>query len=286
MKPYEEHRALSAHVRINAGLHPPEFLKTPAIPEGAIPNVPEDLQRSIEQLRQNAAALEAHNRELEEYAHVVAHEMKDPLAVIVMSSDLINSTPAMAREELAEYILEIKSTAYEMNRMVDNLLLFAEVRKVEAVVGRIRMAPVVDKVRDRLSYMIKEREAQLELPIAWPDAIGYGPWIEEVWANYLSNALKYAGQPPRVELGASAQSDGMVRFWTRDNGQGIPSAVRPNLFTAFNPGSQIRTLRHGLGLSIVRNIVEKLGGQVGVESELGEGSLFYFTLPADPSYTN
>jgi len=95
----------------------------------------------------------------------------------------------------------------------------------------------------------------------------------------MSNAIKYGGQPPRVELGADWQSDGTVRFWVRDNGQGIAPEDQARLFTPFTRLDQVRARGHGLGLSIVRRIVEKLGGQVGVESGIDQGSLFYFTLP-------
>jgi len=73
----------------------------------------------------------------------------------------------------------------------------------------------------------------------------------------------------------------MVRFWVRDNGQGIPPQEVGRLFTPFTRLGQVRAKGHGLGLSIVRRIVEKLGGQVGLESELGKGSTFFFTLPAE-----
>jgi len=104
--------------------------------------------------------------------------------------------------------------------------------------------------------------------------------VEEVWVNYLSNALKYGGQPPRVELGAE-QKDEMVKFWMRDNGNGIAPEEQARLFTLFTR-LEVRAKGHGLGLSIVQRIVEKLGGQVGVESDgvPGHGSLFCFTLPA------
>ena len=128
------------------------------------------------------------------------------------------------------------------------------------------------------------QQAQLILPQVWPDAGGYGPWIEEVWTNLRSNALKYGGRPPCVELGVSGSSDGMLRFWTRDNGPGIPSEACASLFAQGNPLSQRGRMGDGLGLPIVHNIVNKLGGQVGVESEEGQGSLFFFTLPAAVSY--
>jgi signal transduction histidine kinase len=109
--------------------------------------------------------------------------------------------------------------------------------------------------------------------------LGYAPWIEEVWVNYLSNAIKYGGRPPRVELGAETQPGGLVRFWVRDNGPGIAPEAQVRLFVPFTRLDQVRAKGHGLGLSIVRRIVEKLGGQVGVISTPGQGSVFSFTLP-------
>jgi signal transduction histidine kinase len=145
------------------------------------------------------------------------------------------------------------------------------------------MARIVTKVKDRLGYMIKENGAKIDFPEVWPDSIGYGPWIEEVWANYISNAIKHGGRPPCIELGAATQQDGMVRFWIRDNGPGLPFDDQAHLFTPLGQISRIHKMGHGLGLSIVLHIVEKLGGQVGVESELGKGCLFFFTLPIGTS---
>jgi two-component system sensor histidine kinase/response regulator len=119
------------------------------------------------------------------------------------------------------------------------------------------------------------------VPDTWPAALGYGLWVEQVWVNYISNAIKYGGRPPRVELGAEAQPDGMVRFWVRDNGSGLMPEARARLFVPFTQPAHLHGKGHGLGLSIVRRIVDRLGGQVGVESEgvPGRGSVFSFTLP-------
>jgi two-component system, sensor histidine kinase and response regulator len=109
-----------------------------------------------------------------------------------------------------------------------------------------------------------------------------------VWVNYLSNAMKYGGRPPCLELGGEllpnvAGSDitsRLARFWVRDNGRGLTLQERARLFTPFERLSQANIGGHGLGLSIVKRIAEKLGGTVSVESEVGQGSTFYFTLPA------
>ncbi|HET9907747.1 MAG TPA: HAMP domain-containing sensor histidine kinase [Anaerolineales bacterium] len=245
----------------------------------------DDLQRSNVQLREHINALSTRNKELEDYAHMVAHDLKEPLTVLILTADLIKDVPDLTGEELSEWLLQIRSTAYEMKSIVKNLLFFAEVSKVEAPRGSVHMSQVVANVKSRLSHMIQEKQAQLILPEVWPDAFGYGPWIEEVWANFLSNALKYGGRPPRVELGASTSPGGMLRFWMRDNGPGIPPEARTRLFIRSNQINRINTLGHGLGLSIVGTIIKKLGGQVGVESEVGKGSLFFFTLPAGISST-
>ena len=103
-----------------------------------------------------------------------------------------------------------------------------------------------------------------------------------MWVNYLSNALTYGGTPlatPRIELGAALQPDGMVCYWVHDHGPGITPETQSRLFAPFTHLNQVRPRGHGLGLSIVRRIVEKLGGQAGLTSQVGEGSTFYFTLP-------
>ena len=260
-----------------------ELAEAPMMSEGARRDSSGDLQRSHEQLRELLSDLRTRNMELEAYDHMLAHDLKDPLTILIAAADLITDVPDLTRQELKECMQQIRFTAYEMNSIINSLLLFAEVSKAEVPVEPVNMAKVVTNVRNRLGTMIKENQAKISIPRAWPRAIGYGPWLEEVWANYISNALKHGGQPPYIELGASAQPDSMVRFWTRDNGPGLPPKELVRLFKPFNQIGSVRNLGHGLGLSIVYQIVEKLGGQVGVESELGKGSLFFFTLPSSSS---
>jgi signal transduction histidine kinase len=171
---------------------------------------------------------------------------------------------------------------YKMTNIIDELLLLSSVRKEEVEPEPVEMADIVDEVQSRLAYMIRDSEVEFVVPEpeAWPTALGYGPWIEEVWTNYVSNAIKYGGQPPRVELGASDHDD-MVQFWVKDNGEGLTPQEQENLFIPFTRLNQVSTEGHGLGLSIVQRIVKKLGGRVGVESEgiPGQGCIFSFYLP-------
>jgi signal transduction histidine kinase len=168
-----------------------------------------------------------------------------------------------------------------MSEIIDGLLLLAGVRKMDVKMEPLDMPSIVAEAQRNLASMTAEYQAEMVVPDTWPAALGYGPWVEEVWVNYISNAIKYGGRPPRVELGAEAQPDGMVRFWVWDNGSGLMPEVRARLFVPFTQLSHLHGKGHGLGLSIVQRIVDRLGGHVGVESASvpGRGSVFSFTLP-------
>ncbi len=253
----------------------------------------EQAQLEIEQRRAAEKALlaytrdlEASNAELDSFSHTVAHDLKNPLTVLIGTSKLLERRfHRLAPEVVKERLGIINRVANKLTSIVDELLLLASVRRMEDVQGGVlEMGTLVSDVQMRLGDLIANAQAELVIPDSWPVVVGYGPWVEEVWANYISNALKYGGRaeagiPPRVEVGFDLPQDGSpVRFWVQDNGAGLSEDQKARLFTQFERLGQLRIEGHGLGLSIVRRIVEKLGGEVGVESELGQGSRFYFTL--------
>ena len=105
-----------------------ELGKTLGIPESGMRDALYNIQISQEQLREHAASLQAHNAELEAYTHTVAHNLKNPLAALVITSDLITDVPDLTCEEVREYLEQIRSIAYEMDSIIDNLLLLSEAR--------------------------------------------------------------------------------------------------------------------------------------------------------------
>jgi PAS domain S-box-containing protein len=239
-----------------------------------------DNARLVEALRQHTEELKARNEELDAYAHTVAHDLKNPLALVIgFAQALAESHTILSPQDLRQYLLKISENGQKLRNIIDELLLLASVRKTEIELKPLDMASIVAAAQERLSYQIQEHQAEIILPQTWPVALGHAAWIEEAWVNYLSNAIKYGGQPPRVELGASIERNGSVRFWIRDNGPGIRPEDQARLFTPFTQLHQVRAQGHGLGLSIVRRIVGKLNGQVSVESQVGQGSVFSFTLP-------
>jgi len=239
--------------------------------------------QDMQELRRLSEELATHNEELEAFAHTVAHDLQNPLALIIGYAEALgNYYATMSEKEILEGLKIIERTGRKMSRTIDELLLLAKVRKEEVALEVLDMAAIVAEAQDRLSPLMRKHQAEVTSPESWPEALGYAPWVEEVWVNYLSNAIQYGGRPPQIELGAKVQPDGMVRFWVQDNGAGIAPEDRERLFRPFTrlKEGRRRTKGHGLGLSIAQRIVEKLGGEVGVKSEVGRGSLFYFTLPS------
>ncbi len=231
---------------------------------------------------EQAHSLEARNRELAAYDHTVAHNLKDPLSVILATTDAIFHITDLTPEELRAYLMQIHATAQAMDEMIDNMLLLSELGEVEPPVGLLNMAEIVSRVRLRSVRLVEQHRARIHYPEAWPLAKGYAPWVEEVWANLISNAIKYGGRPPELELGASLRRDATAMFWVRDNGAGLSAEAQGALFRPFAQFGPDRSAGHGLGLVIAKRIVERLGGRIGVESQVGRGSRFFFTLPAHP----
>lgn len=240
-----------------------------------------------EALRERTLELEARNAELDAFAHTVAHDLKTPLTAVVGFSDLAQRRAAtMTPEILTETLNVISQNGRRMANIINSLLLLASVRKMEDIpTDVLNMTAIVASAIDRLSDMVAEYQAELIVPDVWPEAYGYGPWIEEVWVNYLSNAMKYGETPPRLELGAATLSPRTARFWVQDNGEGLSPEQKSKLFIAFTRLQQTSVEGHGLGLSIVHRIITRLNGEVGVESTVGKGSRFHFTLPCPLSDT-
>jgi signal transduction histidine kinase len=185
---------------------------------------------------------------------------------------------------LLQHVVELDKNATRLNNIVDELLVLAGVGRQTVPLKPVEMEAVVQESLGRVENLVQKTKAQVERPSAWPTALGHGPWIAEIWTNYISNAMKYGGTPPSIWLGADAMPERKcVRFWVQDNGPGLTAEQQTQLFKQFSRVSETRVSGHGLGLSIVRRIVEKLGGSAGVDSTVGAGSRFWFELPASPS---
>jgi len=252
----------------------------------ALRRLQQQLEAANTALNQQNKVLQAQNEELDAFAHTVAHDLKNPLGMIIGYGDILSDYTCNLDEQGEECVIQLQQAATKMNDILDALLLLASVRKRQEIPQQpLEMGAIVEEALSRLKNEIADQRAEITLPESWPNASGYAPWIEEVWFNYLSNGLKYGGDPandlpPHITLGYSHEEDGWLRFWVQDNGPGLIEAEQTRLFTPFERPEQAQTGGYGLGLSIVRRIVKRLGGRVGVISAPGEGSTFYFELPA------
>ncbi len=245
--------------------------------------------RLYEAEHQRVMELQESNEALNAFARTVAHDLKNPLGLIVGYADLISGrgrndlNPEDFKTETLKDLDIITNQGLKMSSIIDSLLMLASLRKKQDIpITAVNMTQVVEDVLMRLSWQIKENRAEIILPEMWPIVLGFEPWIEEIWANYISNAIKYGGQPPRIQLGAEEVEDGYC-FYVRDNGAGLTTAQQAQLFKEFSRlVKHHQTEGHGLGLSIVEYIARRLEGRVGIESEPGAGSKFYFVLPAAP----
>jgi len=251
-----------------------------------------DRVRAQNVLHEQKVELEARNEELNAFAYTVAHDLRGPLGLIIGYARLVEEDlRAGLGETLQKSIEVILQQGAKMDNIIEALLLLAGVRNSNVKAEPLDMQQIVSEALGRLQAMIQESQADVVLPAAWPEAVGYPLWVEEIWVNYLSNAIKYGGEPPRLELGAtlvtgngsdpSGAGGKMIRFWIKDNGVGVTPEERTRLFTPFTRLHQDRAPGHGLGLSIVKRIVKRLGGWVEVSSDgiPGRGSTFSFTLP-------
>ena len=233
-------------------------------------------------LRQQAErALLKRNAELDAFAYTLAHDLNVSLSILVgFSEQLAEDADGLSPAVTHAHLVTMAHTARRMSNIINELLLFASMRKEEVTLEAINTGRIVTEALKRLRHTVAEQRAEIVLPDSFPTALGHAAAIEEVWFNYLSNALKYGGQPPRLQIGGLQQADGYIKFWVKDNGRGLTSEQQARIFAP--PANRDRPFikGHGLGLSIVKPIVEKLGGQVGIESEVGLGSTFSFTLRA------
>ncbi len=245
-------------------------------------NVHMDILR--QQLHEEIAQREVLIDELNAFSYTVAHDLKSPLNVIAGFTEIL--TEAIDKQpdldpDIPKSLEMINKTTRKMDAIIEDLMLLGGVRDREHVtLYPIDMALIIREVEARLSVTLEDSNVTLIKPNFWLRGVGYGPWIEAIWVNYISNAIKYGGKPPVVELGAEYVNNAMVKYWVKDNGSGILEADQTRLFTQFTRLTSNLTKGHGIGLSIVKRIAERLGGEVGVENLPDGGSQFFFTLPA------
>jgi two-component system, sensor histidine kinase and response regulator len=230
-------------------------------------------------LAQRHRELEERNEELDAFSHMVAHDLRNALSRVLNFAELLLETAsetwtAQDRRDLEK----IRDSALRMHDVIESMLLLARMSRESVTIKPLPMDRIIARVLQDLDLQIGQSSAEISVPSEWPLARGYAPWVERIWFNYISNGIKYAGDPPRLALGADLDDEGMVRFWIRDNGPGLSDAAIAKVFQPFVRGQSNRE-GFGIGLAIVHRIVNRLGGMIGARNLEHGGCEFSFALP-------
>ncbi|HSH05565.1 MAG TPA: hybrid sensor histidine kinase/response regulator [Anaerolineae bacterium] len=225
-----------------------------------------------------AQELQLRNDALDSFASMVAHDLKNPLSTAIGFIEYIQDNKSdLPLDQLEIYHQSILNCLDKSVQIVDSLLLFARIPNAPLHSTPIDTQILFQVLQIRLNPLIETYQATINWPTSTPLATGHADWVEEVWFNYLSNAIKYGGTPPIITIETDYTDNGYVRFSIKDNGLGLPPHTEQEVFkplTRFSAQSD----GHGLGLSIVQRIITRLGGTVGVNNS-PLGCTFWFTLP-------
>jgi DNA-binding response OmpR family regulator len=272
----------TAHKVEGFGLGAVDYITKPIQREELLVRIRHHLQldRLQRELMSKSQDLALKNAELEAYGRTIAHSLKTPLAAANRFLEILHKFKSENLSEEQRHLVQQAFAALAMTgEVVDALLLLSTVAQQSVDSQPLDMGRLVGQALNQLADLQARVHAAVQLPAAWPRASGYAPWVGEVWLNLLSNALKYGGSPPRIELGGTPDGS-HVRFWVRDNGKPLSEEERKRVFVPFTRLQQERAAGHGLGLTTVQRIVAKLGGVVWAAAQPRGGNEFGFTLPA------
>lgn len=233
-----------------------------------------DLERS---LRRKNEQLETINVELERFGYMIAHDLKSPLINIHALIHLIKKElPQEKSERLDEYILAVQNSLEAMTSMISGVSAYTKAGTTD----KVEEAVDLNKIMEEVTHLIRvPKGGSLEVTGPLPTIIGNKTKVLQVFMNLICNAFKYNDkEAARVEVQASVNGNS-CQISVADNGPGVPTELRRRIFRLFDKGNSLRKDSQGIGLSIVKKIVEERGGRIAVgESAMG-GAAFSFTWP-------
>lgn len=256
-----------------------ERLKQTLVSRDALRQEVDERKKAEKELEHALAQLNRSNKELEQFAYIASHDLQEPLRMVSSFVQLLGDRYRDKLDEKAnKYIHYAVDGASRMQILIQELLAFSRVSTRGCDFERIYTLKLLAQAEDNLRVAIDEAAARIShdrLPMIYGDKTQ----LIQVFQNLIANAIKFRkAEPPKIHVGAEKQGD-MWRFSVQDNGIGIDRQYADKIFVIFQrlhtreeyPGT-------GIGLSLCKRIIERHGGTIWFESELGKGSTFYFTL--------
>jgi chemotaxis family two-component system sensor kinase Cph1 len=239
------------------------------------------IARNITELKKTGDELKLKNADMEQFIYTVSHDLRSPLVTVkTFLGFLENDMAADDPERVSQDLAYIHGAADKMELLLNELLELSRLDRVEAPAVRISLIGMVDEVLGALAGVINERKVRIHRPEIDLELFGDRQRMCRIWQNLIENAIKYGciGDDPLIELGVQ-QVNGVTVFFVKDNGVGIAPEYRKKIFEMFEKLDQ-KSPGAGLGLSMVKRIVDKCGGKIWIESDgVGNGACFFFTLP-------
>ncbi|MFA5500984.1 MAG: PocR ligand-binding domain-containing protein, partial [Candidatus Omnitrophota bacterium] len=234
-------------------------------------------------LRESEKRLMRTNENLEQFAYVASHDLQEPLRIMGNYSQLLEKRYKNKLDQDADvFIGYIVSSAKHMQKLITDLLTYSRIGKLDESVNKVDCNSILGKVIISLTPLIEDARAIIthdHLPVSLCNETTF----VQLFQNLITNAIKFRkeSEQPRIHIGAKMHNDEWL-FSVRDNGIGIDDKYKDKIFMIFQrlhgrdkyPGT-------GIGLSICKKIVEGYGGRIWMESKVGDGSVFYFTIPVN-----
>lgn len=234
------------------------------------------------ELEESFTEIEQKSNDLENLLLLISHNLKSPIVSIQGFTNLLLENQAtLPPAELRHYLERIQKNNTRLEKMVHDLLEFAKFNKRDTEFVPVSLDDVLQNIHIEYHLQLKEKNIRLKIPKQMPEVVGDREGLITVFANLVDNAMKYMGDTSQavIEIGWEEQKRFFV-FWVKDNGAGIEESFQEQVFQLFERAGVAKEIEGtGVGLAIVKRIVENQGGCVRMSSQKGKGTTVYFSLP-------
>ena len=221
------------------------------------------------------------NRELESFLYSITHDLKAPvISLYGMAAMLQKKCGEQLGEQGAHYLQRLMSNAGFMEQLISDLLNFSRVGKHEYHMERLDVERVVKESLNQCDSRIREGGAEIKVLSPLPSVVFDHNALCKIFLNLISNGMKFMGDQahPSIEVGGR-ELDDVVEYYVKDNGIGIDQKYHDNVFKMFQRLKEVSVEGTGIGLAIVKKIIDMTGGRIWFESEVGKGTTFLFWIP-------